>query len=200
MAYKKTQKLRYTFNGSTQVANWNDLVALQKMESKSLIKLSRLNEVAVTPKPIKRQNVETCLRVFCDNTTAALESHPEIDHQAVTGTSNFIIIIVKFWKIFNVWKIFISREDIAHNDEDRAVFQKPDNQRLQFLMDITAMAENMQPTSCPRFQTFSRDTARFLSHICKGAVDLVRYMLTNGSDYVMLGWLVHLRSFGKSFR
>ena len=197
MAYKKTQKLRYTFNGSTQVANWNDLVALQKIESKSLIKLSRLNEVAVTPKPIERQNVVTCLRVFCDNTTAALESHPEIDHQAVTGTSNFIIIIVKVWKIFNVRS---PREDIAHNDEDRAVFQKLDNQRLQFLMDVAAMAENMQPTSCPRFQTFSRDTARFLSHICKGAVDVVRYMLTNGSDYVMLGWLVHLRSFGKSFR
>ena len=27
-----------------------------------------------------------------------------------------------------------------------AVFQKPDDQRLQFLMDVAAMAENMQPT------------------------------------------------------
>ena len=30
---EKTQKLRYTFNGSSEVANWNDLVTLQKMES-----------------------------------------------------------------------------------------------------------------------------------------------------------------------
>ena len=101
--------------------------------------------------------------ILCDNTTTALESHPKIDHQAVTGTLNFIKIIVKVWKIFNVRS---PREDIAHNDEDRAVFRKPDNQRLQFLLDVAAIVENMLPTSCPQFQTFSSDTARFLSHIC----------------------------------
>ena len=129
------------------------------MESKSLIKLSRLNEVAATP--IERQNVETCLQIFCDNTTAALESHPEIDHQAVTGRLNFIKIIVKVWKIFNVRS---PREEIAQNDEDRAVFRKPDDQRLQFLMDVAAMAENMQPTSCTRFKLFHA-TQHIFCHI-----------------------------------
>ena len=99
---EKTQQLEYTFNGNTQIAKWSDLKNLQQAESNSLVKLSKLSEVAVSPKPIERQSVQTCLRVFCDDTIAALETHPVINKANVLGTTNFIKIVVKLWKIFNV--------------------------------------------------------------------------------------------------
>ena len=61
---EKTKRLQYTFNGATQVAKWSDLVGLKEAESNSLLKLSKLNDVAVSPKPIERQSVSVCLRTF----------------------------------------------------------------------------------------------------------------------------------------
>ena len=49
---------------------------------------SRLTEVAVRPKPIERQKVATCLRVFCDETCAALRTNPET--KDADGTCRFI--------------------------------------------------------------------------------------------------------------
>ena len=75
---EKTKKLQYTFNGVTQVAKWSDLVELKEAESNFLLKLSKLNDVAVSSKPIERQSVSICLRIFCDETIAALESQQKI--------------------------------------------------------------------------------------------------------------------------
>ena len=182
---EKTKQLLFKWKDSVCVAKWSDLVELQKVENNSLVKLSKLNEVAVTPKPIERQNVDTCLRVFCDRTIAALESHPHVDQQSVAGTILFIKIIVKMWNIFNVRS---PHEDTCNNNADRAVFKSPHDPRLQFLLDVAGMADEMKPLSTPRCQTFTKDTSSFVAHICKGAVDLTRYMLANGCNYVMLGW------------
>ena len=42
---------------------------------------SLLNGVAVRPKPIERQKVSTCLKVFCDETYTALRSHPSLSNR-----------------------------------------------------------------------------------------------------------------------
>ena len=47
------------------------------------------NKVAVQPKPIERQNVSTCLRVFCDETIAALRVHPGLNSEEVEGMVPF---------------------------------------------------------------------------------------------------------------
>ena len=42
--------------------------------------------------------------------------------------------------------------------------------------------------------------AKFLAHICRGAVDLTRHLLASGNEYVMLGWFSTYplkRAFGK---
>ena len=104
------------------------------------MKLSKLTEVAVSPKPIERQSVQTCLRVLCEDTILALEIHPVIDNTAVLGTTNFIKLVVKLWKIFNVRS---SREDQEHNDPLRAVIRMPDNPRLQFLLEVAIMADEI---------------------------------------------------------
>ena len=79
----------------------------------SILKLSKLNEVAVASKPTERQNVTTCLLVFCFERIAALETHPEIDQNAVKGSSNILKIIVEMRQIFNVKNV---GEDIKLND------------------------------------------------------------------------------------
>ena len=99
---EKIRRLQYTFNGVIQVAKWSDLVELKEAESNSLPKLFRLNDVAVSPKPIERQSICICLRIFCDETIAALESHSKIINEAASGTVNFFKILLKLWKIFNV--------------------------------------------------------------------------------------------------
>ena len=96
------REIEYTFRGEKGTARWSDLVHLFDLENTQsdstipLVKLSKLNQVSSSPKPIERQNVKTCLRVFSDKIVAALETHPLLDHQAVSGTKNFIQIFCKF--------------------------------------------------------------------------------------------------------
>ena len=73
-------------NGSIRVAKWNDLKKLHDFERESLIKDSKLNDVAVAPKPIERQNVSIC------------NEQVENVNDTVTVLSKF----VKFLKIVNV--------------------------------------------------------------------------------------------------
>ena len=52
--------------------------------------MSKLTYVAANPKPIKRQKVDTCLRVFCEETINALKLHPGMQNDNVDGTVLFI--------------------------------------------------------------------------------------------------------------
>ena len=70
---EKSQELVYFYDGEQKVARWDDLKTLLVKESNNLVKMSKLSEVSVYPKPIERQRVSTCLRVFCDRTVSALE-------------------------------------------------------------------------------------------------------------------------------
>ena len=54
---EKCGELEYEFDGVVRTARWDDLKSLYAAESHSIIKLSKLNEVAVFPKPIERQKV-----------------------------------------------------------------------------------------------------------------------------------------------
>ena len=53
-----------------------------------------------------RRNFQICisvpLRVFCDETIAALETHTGIDKDSDMGKIDFLKLIVKFWKIVNI--------------------------------------------------------------------------------------------------
>ena len=102
-------------NGDVQISRWSDLNILYSLEKGSSVKLSKLNDVAISPKPIERQRVSTCLRVFCDETIAALETHPGINKDSAMGTINFL----KFWKIVNVKGI---GADSRFNDTLRAAW------------------------------------------------------------------------------
>ena len=76
----------------------------------------------------------------------------------------------------------------------------PDDPRIKFLKDVAAMADGMRPTTNPRVCSLTSDTAKFLAHIFRGAVDLKRHLFASGNEYVMLRWFSTdplERAFGK---
>ena len=100
---EKTGELTYVFEGVVRTAKWQVIRDLHELESSSLVKMSCLTDVAVNPKPIERQRVETCLKVFCNKTAQALLHHPKMKQiQEVADTYLFIEIVLKWWKILNV--------------------------------------------------------------------------------------------------
>ena len=125
---EKMGELEYTWNGETMIAKWSVLKDLYSLESEKFPKLSKLNETAVFPKPIERQKVTTCLRIFCYETIAALENYPDIDQSNAHGTIQFLKIIVAFWKIVNTKA---KDEDVIFDDPLRGVVESSGEPKLK---------------------------------------------------------------------
>ena len=88
---EKSGELIFDDNGAQKTAKWSHLVKLYQLESGSLAKLSKLNEVAIAPRPVERQSVASCLRVFSDETVAGLFNHPGMkDEVGVNSATLFI--------------------------------------------------------------------------------------------------------------
>ena len=122
--------LDFHHEGKKYTASWAHLVELQEREEhhkavygSGVRGMSRLNRVAVEPKPIERQNVDTCLRVFCEETSAALRVHPDMDSDEVEGTALFIDKVVAMWKILNVRS---KNKDVPRNDPLVAAIESPE--------------------------------------------------------------------------
>ena len=64
---EKTGELVYD-NGVQRTAKRERLRTLHKLQSDTLVKLSDLNDISITPKPVERQCVATCLQVFSEKT------------------------------------------------------------------------------------------------------------------------------------
>ena len=94
----------------------------------------------------------------------------------------------------------MNQENQAHNDAMRAVIKMPNDPRIKFLLHVAAMADGKRPNKNPRVCFITSDNAKFLAHICRGAVNLTRHLLASGNDYVILGWFSTdflERAFGK---
>ena len=61
--------------------------------------MSKLTYVAAIPKPIERQKVHTCLKVFWNETVDALKFHPGMLDENVDGTVTLITKMIEYWKI-----------------------------------------------------------------------------------------------------
>ena len=102
------------------------------------------------------------LRVFCDETVAAFQTHPKLNPVDVAGTTDFIKIFIKFWKLFNVKGI---GTDGRYNDSLRAVLRSSDEPRLKFLLDLGHMADKMKKSGKNRVHELTSDTS-YLQFIC----------------------------------
>ena len=186
---EKTHELSFDENGETFLAKWNDLIQLYDLEAKEsesntgVRGLSKLNEVSVRPKPVERQRVSTCLRVFCDETLAALEVHSGLTTSE--GTTKLIKKVLDMWKILNVRTI---KKDIRHRDPLEAVIESPDDPRLSFLLEMADLFQKMgRKQGNKRVKCLSSDTAKSLHHTLNGIVHLVRHLLATSHQFVMIG-------------
>lgn len=183
---EKMGEIEYTCSPieDKQVAKWDHLKKLQKMEEGDLVKQSRLTFTAVNPKPIERQHVNTCLRVFCDETIQALTDHPGMKDENAQGTVTFLQMFVKFWKIMNVKSQF---EDVNLRDPRRAAFSSATDPRLDFLAELAALAKSLRGGRGTRVKMLTCDTSKALEHTCRGVIDLIKLLLETTHDYVLLG-------------
>ena len=139
--------------------------------------------MVANPKPIERQKVDTCLKVFYDETVAALKSQPGMQDENVDGTVILIPKIFEFWKIVNVK---ISFEGLSLNDSLRDAISSSTDLCLDDLMEIAELAVSMEAShkNCVRYLT--KDTSTASEHSCKGLVELVKYLLAKSHSYVLL--------------
>ena len=103
---KKTGALDFNYRGENYVAKWDQIRKLRKLEYGNLIKMSKLTYVEPSPKPIERQKVDTCLKVFCNETVDTLKFHPHMQDENFDGTVTLITIKIEFWRIVNVKSSF----------------------------------------------------------------------------------------------
>ena len=120
---EKTGELIFDDDGVRRVAKWAHLKQLYSFEFERLVKLSNLNEISIVPKPIERQQVSICLRVFSVKTYNALltQSGISIDKN---DTALFINKILTWWKILNIKSLQI---DKLCNDPLQAEIRSPND-------------------------------------------------------------------------
>ena len=180
---EKCKKLSFEDDGKIKHASWAHIIDLYRHEQEHLVKLSKLTNVSVFSRPIERQKVSTCLKIFCDETITALKTHTCV--KEADDTIRFLEIFVKFWKIVNVRVPYL---DQRYRDPAKAVISSPDNERLLFLLQLGVMAEQMTAKQGKRHCQLTRDTGNALSHTCQGLVSLSKLLLKQSSfSYVLLG-------------
>ena len=133
-----------------------------------MVKPSKLTEIAVNPKPIERQRVSTCLKVYSNETSVALKLRNELG--GTSGTVLFLEQFIEFWNILNVKDQYAG---VRSRDPNRDAIRCTEDPRLQKLLDIAKLAECMATSSQrKREKQLTKDTAMALSHTCRGIVDL----------------------------
>ena len=177
---EKTGELVYDNNGVQRTAKWEHLRTLHKLESDKLVKLSDLNDIFIAPKPVERQRVATCLRVFSEKTYNALLTHQEMNEN-IEDTAIFLNKVIIWWKILN------AKADIRHTDPLKAPISSPDDNRLNIILQFGDMALNMCAEQGKRIKQLSKDTATAIHQTCYGIVDLCRHLLATSHKYVLLG-------------
>ena len=156
-----------------KTARWSDIVTIYKEEENNMVKMAKLTEVSVFPKPIEQQKLSTCFKIFSEETIASLKINSPTSHD--DGTIRFVERIIKFWKIVNSRGPY---EDVTYKDVDRAEIRSPDDPRLNVLLEIAEMADSVKKSSSAnRYKKFTKDISTALAHKCRALVDLVKHLL-----------------------
>ena len=182
---EKTGELKFTVDGKVKIAKWCHLKELYYFESKDLVKMSLLTDVAVAPKPVERQRVSTCLKIFNEKTYQALLNHSGNFSDGKEDTALFLHKVISWWKIMNVKGRGV---DVTKNDPMQAVISDPDDERLSTILEFGEMAKSMAcSVQGNRMKELSKDTALAIHHTCNGVVELCRELLRTSHHYVCLG-------------
>ena len=181
---EKCSELKFYDNGIEMVAKWEILKSLYKREKDEIIKLSKLTEVSVYPKPIERQKVSHCLKFFCDETIAALKTTTYLPIDETNETVIFLEKILKFWKIVSTKEIY---GDLRKKDPLRKTVSDVQDENLQYLRDFAKLSKSMRGKQGKRIKSLTKDTSEAIEHTCYGLVEMCEHLLESGFDFVMLG-------------
>ena len=169
------------------IARWSHLLELLKLETEGLAKMSKLTKVSVYPKPIERQSVPTCLRVFCEKTyTAIINDSGMKNVDGCEHTAAFIRIVVNWWKKLNIKSIDVG---VRFNKKLQAVVQDPLDEKLNTILQFGEMALQMKAGHGNRYKQFTRVTNQKIRHTCNGIVILCRSLLRVSHNHVLMGIL-----------
>ena len=61
---EKTGELEFNYRGENYIAKWDQIRKLQIVEDGNLVKMLKLTYAAANRKPIEKQKVITCLKLF----------------------------------------------------------------------------------------------------------------------------------------
>ena len=104
-AYPDMQLFPSLLNSTTKLneAKFNDIRKLYKSEQHSTMKQAhRLSYKVCWPTSLECQNVNLALRVSNESTCAALKIQNDLHPDSINDTSNFVDVLSKIWKIFNI--------------------------------------------------------------------------------------------------
>ena len=87
---EKLSQLRFEDQGKGFIADFQHIRNLFHSERNHFLTISGLDEVSVYPKPIERQRVQPCLKVFSEKVIVALELWAKDKTVDVSGTVLFI--------------------------------------------------------------------------------------------------------------
>ena len=166
-------------------ASFEDIRVLYKEEQRSVAKTAhRLTAKSCWPSNLERQNVGLALRIFNDSTSAALQlkrSKKELSVQ----TSEFISLITRIWKIFNVGT---PNKGVRLNDTDSQPLRNNDT-RFIFLSRVVewldfwkSMPGKHGKLTCQTFTSFRhsciclQNTVNILTGPCQFAYVLSSFL------------------------
>ena len=128
-----------------------------------------------------RQNVNLALKVFDTSTYSALTIFNTTHSSSQSQTPEFLDIIIKLWKIFN---INTTHKHIRLNDE----FSKPlehNDERFTFLK-LIANWPNCWRCRQGKHGKLSPQTFTSFSHSCLALIEIANHLTQNcGFDYVL---------------
>ena len=165
-----------------RTARFQDIRLLYKNEQSSLIKQAhRLSSKACWPTMLEKQNVNLALKIFDLSTYAALSIYNTTHINSKSQTPEFLEIIIKVWKIFNV---NTTHKHIILNDE----FSKPlehNDERFAFLKLIVNWLDSWRCRQ-GKHGKLSPQTFTSFSHSCRALIEIVQHLTENcGFDYVL---------------
>ena len=70
-----SKELIFTMDNKELLASWKDIETLYNADKAHSVRLTKLSQLSVYPKPLQRQSVPLVCRVFNEKTHAALVAH-----------------------------------------------------------------------------------------------------------------------------
>lgn len=159
------------------VASFKVLRSLFALENKNIVKCAyKLTLKSLYPSNIERQNVQLALQIFNENNVAALKTIENFEilggQSLCINTSNFIEIILKWWKIFNIKS---PKKGVRLNDDWQKPFSSLNDERFIFLDKFSEWLDIWHNTAGTA--SLTNETYTALSHSTKVMKEIITYLL-----------------------